>query len=83
MKVAKSFSRTASKADASSKQVEQEAAGTAKADTITGQQAEITNYLRVVLFICVRIQTLQNHLQYRCVQFMHAHFQYQKHNQFV
>ena len=60
-------------------------AGTAKAGKITGTQAEITNCLRVVLFMCVRFKqvitalrnkTLQNHLQYRCVQFTHAHFQY-------
>ena len=46
-------------------------AATAKAGEITGTQAEITNCLRVVLFICVRLQqvitalrnkTLQNHL---------------------
>ena len=68
------------------------AASTAKAGKITGTQAEITNCLRVVLFICVRLQqvitasrnkTLQNHLQYRCVQFMHSHFQYKKHISFV
>ena len=97
MKVVRSFAATGITAEASTAEASTAKSGTAEAGTvaastakagkITGTQAEITNCLRVVLFICVRLQqvitalrnkTLQNHLHYRCVQFMHSHFQYKK-----